>query len=76
MPIENCDYFIKIMPFPVPIPAFIRLNAEDDTYTMYINSNLDYEHQLDGYIHELWHIIRDDIYSDRSIFEIEPQLEM
>lgn len=75
MPIEGRDYFIRVMPFPVPVPAFIRLNPEDDTYSIYINSNVDREQQIDGYIHELWHIIRDDFYSEKDILEIEPQLK-
>lgn len=70
MPIEDADYFIRVIPFPLPIPAFVHLNS-DGTYTICLNANLDFEHQLNGYIHEIWHIIRDDFYSDKDIKEIE-----
>lgn len=73
MPIENADYFIKVIPFPVPVPAFIHLNS-DGTYNIFLNSNLDYDHMLDGYEHELWHIIRGDFYGDKGILDIEEQL--
>jgi hypothetical protein len=39
LPIENCDYFVQVMPFGVPIPAFIRLNPDGYTYTLYLNSD-------------------------------------
>ena len=48
MPIENCDYFVHVMPFPVPIPAFLRLNR-DGTYSVYINSNVSTEKQQEGF---------------------------
>ena len=59
------------MPFGVPIPAFIRLNPDGYTYTLYLNSDYDFEQWLDSYEHELWHMARDDMFSDRSIREIE-----
>ena len=71
LPLENCDYFVQVMPFGVPIPAFIRLNPDGYTYTLYLNSDYDFEQWLDSYEHELWHMARDDMFSDRSIREIE-----
>lgn len=73
MPIENADYFIKVVPFPLPVPAFVHLNS-DSTYTIFLNSNMDYDHMLDGFEHEIWHIINDDLYGDKDIKDIEPQL--
>ena len=72
LPIENADYFVKVIPFPpeVPVSAFLRLN-EDDTYTVYFNARLDREHWLDGYEHELWHMIRDDLYGEKDAYLIE-----
>ena len=70
MPIENADYFIYVMPFHVPIPACIRLNS-DGTYSLYLNSEYDYEHWIDGYEHELWHIIHDDFYNNLPIEIVE-----
>lgn len=59
MPLENADYFIYLAPLPVGIHALVSDNG-DSTYTMYLNESEDYEHWLDAYIHELWHIIRND----------------
>lgn len=72
MPIEDADYFVKVIPFPVPIPAFVHLNC-DGTYVVFLNANLDFEHRIDGYEHELWHIIHDDLYGDKDIVDLEPQ---
>lgn len=74
MPIEGADYFIKVIPFPLPVPAFVHLNS-DGTYTVFLNANMDFEHQLDGMEHEIWHIIHDDLYSEKNIIDIEPQLK-
>lgn len=70
LPVENWDYFIVVTPFNVPIPAALRLNS-DDTYTLYLNSEYDFEHWLDGWEHELWHIIHDDLYGGKDIRNIE-----
>lgn len=73
LPIEGADYYVRVIPFPVPVPAFIMAN-EDATASVYINANLPRERQIEGYFHELWHLIHDDLYSERSAAEIE--LEM
>lgn len=70
LPLENADYFIKVIPFGVPIPAIVRLNS-DGTYTLFLNADYDYEHWLNSYVHELFHIIRDDLYGDKDIRDIE-----
>lgn len=70
LPIEGADYFVRVMPFGVPVPAFIRLNR-DGTYSLYLNSEYDFGHWLDSYEHELWHMIRDDMYGEKDIRDIE-----
>lgn len=72
LPIEGADYFIRVIPFPpgVPISAFIQLNS-DTTFTLFLNANADWEHRLDGYEHELWHMIRDDLYGEKDAYMIE-----
>lgn len=70
MPLEDCDYFIRLIPFPTNVPAFIRLNT-DGTYSLYLNSLLDRDHHIDGYEHELWHMIHDDLYGDKDIHALE-----
>ena len=74
LPMEERDYFVKVIPFGVSIPAFIRLNPDGITYTLYLNADYDFSHWLDGYEHELWHMIRDDLFGDKEITEIETEL--
>lgn len=69
-PIEEADYFIVLMTMPPKIYAFVRSNG-DGTFTVYLDPRRDFDHRLDDWEHELWHIIRDDLYSDRSVTEIE-----
>ena len=38
LPMEDRDYFIRVLPFGVSVPAFIRLNPDGVTYTLYLNS--------------------------------------
>ena len=59
MPIEDADYFVHLAPLPVGVHALVSDNG-DTTYSLYLNEREDYEHWLDAYIHELWHIIRND----------------
>jgi len=73
MPIENSDYFIYVMPFHIPVSSCLRLNS-DGTYSLYLNSEYDRDHWIDGYEHELWHIINDDLYGDKDILDVEGQL--
>ena len=70
MPLENADYFIYIIRLPDCVRGAIRLNS-DGTYSMYINPDYDREAQIDTSTHELWHILRDDLYGDKDIAEIE-----
>jgi len=74
LPMEDMDYFVRVLPFGVPIPAFIRLNPDGITYTLYLNSEYDFDHWLDGYEHEVKHMANDDMFGDKDITEIEPQL--
>lgn len=70
LPQEDFDYFVHVLPFGVPIPAFVRLNT-DGTYSLYLNSEYDFEHWVDSYEHELWHMIRDDLHGEKDIRDIE-----
>ena len=70
LPIEGVDYFIYLMKMPPKILACICEN-EDGTYTMFLDPRRDFLSQLDDYEPELWHIIRDDMPSSRSIYVIE-----
>lgn len=70
LPIEGADYYIYLMKMPTKILACVCEN-EDGTYTMFLDPRRDFLSQLDDYEHELWHIIRDDMHSSRSIYVIE-----
>ena len=73
LPLEGRDYFVRVIPFGVSIPAFIRENP-DGSYSLYLNSEYDLEHWLDSYEHEIDHMVHDDLQGDRDIREIEPGL--
>lgn len=70
LPLEGSDYFIKLMPLPPKIFAFVRSNC-DGTYTIYLDPRRDRYHQIDDYEHELWHIIRDDLYNGLPLYIVE-----
>lgn len=69
-PIEGADYFIYYMTFPKGIYAFITPN-DDGTYSMYLDPRYDFWHQIDCWEHEIWHLLRDDLYSDKPILLVE-----
>lgn len=69
-PIEGEDYWIHYMTLPPGIYAFAYAN-DDGTYTIVLDPRRTFDQQLDDWEHELWHIIRDDFYSDKPIEEIE-----
>ena len=70
MPIEDCDFFVRLAPLPVGVHALISDNG-DTTFSMYLNQDEDFEHQLDSYCHELMHVLRDDFHNGKSIAEVE-----
>ena len=74
LPMEDRDYFVRVIPFGVSVPAFIRLNPDGITYTLYLNSEYDFHHWLDSYEHEVIHMADDDIFGDKRIEDIEPGL--
>ena len=70
LPIEGADYFIRLKILPPKIFAFVRSNG-DGTYTIYLDPRRDFEHKIDDYTHELWHILNDDIYNGRPLYVVE-----
>lgn len=72
MPIEDADYFVRLVPFPNRGADALVVSNGDGTYSVYLDARLDRDHQIDGYSHELDHMIRDDLHrNDASIEEIE-----
>ena len=74
LPIENADYFIRYMELPPKIWAFVTPN-DDGTFSVYLDPRRTGEQQLDDYIHELEHIIRDDFYTGLPLYICEDYLQ-
>ena len=72
--IEGVDYFVRVVPFPVPVGEMVSLN-EDGTYNMYLNSAYIGEDMQKHFEHGLNHIKNDDLYGDKDILEIEKDLK-
>lgn len=71
--IEGADYFVRVVPFPVPVGEMVALN-EDGTYSLYLNSAFMGEDMKKHFEHGLNHIICDDLYGDKKIIDIEEDL--
>ena len=70
LPIENADYFIYYMTLPPRIYAFVMDNG-DSTYSIFIDPRRDRDQQIESYIHELWHIVRNDISNGKPLYIVE-----
>ena len=70
MLIENCDYFVRLVPFPPGADGAVMMN-EDGTYSIYIDMNATPEQQRTALVHELLHIYKDDFNSNLLIRDIE-----
>ena len=71
LPMDDCDFFVRLVPFPPgPIHACLVEN-EDGTCSMYIDSKLPHEKAVDSYWHEYEHLAYDDLHNGRPIDEIE-----
>ena len=68
--IEDCDYFIRLVPLPGSVGGVLTAN-NDGTYTMLLNQQHSNEMLLDDYAHELQHIASDDLYNGLPIHTIE-----
>lgn len=70
IPLENCDYFIYFMPMPPKIRACVTPN-DDSTFSIFLDPRRSFSQQKRDLDHEIRHIIRDDFYNGRPIYEIE-----
>ena len=50
------DINVQFQQLPAAVKALTRPN-EDDSYTVILNSSLNYEQQQESYVHELKHIL-------------------
>lgn len=69
-PLEDADYYIRIVKLPSGIKAMIIPN-DDSTFSLYLDSHRTWEQWLDDWEHELWHIIREDFYNNKPIWVVE-----
>ena len=73
MIIENMDFVVYYLPFPLHIHGVID-RSEDGYTNIYINSRMPVERKRSALKHELMHIIRNDLESPLSVQEIESQV--
>lgn len=73
MILENADYFIKFVDFPVCSCGGVILLNEDGTYTILLNSRLIRQQNKDSLVHELNHIKNGDFYREIPIKQIEAE---
>lgn len=73
MILENADYFIIFVDFPVCSCGGVILLNEDGTYTILLNSRLSRQQNKDSLIHELNHIKNGDFYREIPIKQIEAE---
>ncbi len=73
MILENADYFIKIVDFPVCSCGGAILLNDDGTYTILLNSRLSRQQNEASFIHELNHIKNGDFHRDVPIKQIESE---
>ena len=70
------DYNVKLVPFPNNAADSCVVSDPDGSgfLTIVINANLCQSRQEQAYRHELAHIMNDDLYSDKSVYDIECQV--
>ena len=69
-PVEGIDFFVRYMELPPKIWAFVHPN-DDGTFSVFLDPRRSYSQQKCDLDHEIQHIIRDDFYNGRPIYEIE-----
>ena len=67
------DYFVYLIPLPHGVEGCVRTN-DDDTYTIYINSNLSLERRIKALEHEREHLKENHLYSVEPVSSIEQQM--
>lgn len=75
MLIENADYFVRVVDFPVGAGSngMVMLNP-DGTYSVYINARAGLYAQKKAMRHEFCHMAGDDMYGERDIRSVEARL--
>lgn len=64
------DFHVYLLPFDGDIEGCVTMD-EDCFYSIYINANLPPDRQRKVLDHELNHILNNDFYNDKPIYDIE-----
>lgn len=64
------DFHVYLLPFAGDIEGCVTMD-EDCFYSIYINANLPPDRQRKVLDHELNHILNNDFYNDKPIYDIE-----
>lgn len=64
-------YFVREVSLPFEVRGIVTPNAEDDSFSIYINSRLSDDQKRKALKHEIDHIENDDFYNDKTIEEVE-----
>ena len=70
-PIPERDYCVREVPLPYGVKGAVTPNADDDGFSIYINSRLSEDQKRKALKHEIDHIENDDFYNGKPIEEIE-----
>jgi len=71
LPMDECDFFVRLVPFPSGRIHGATSPNEDGTFNVYIDANAEPDTQIEAYWHEYEHMAYDDFYSGKTIEEIE-----
>ena len=71
VPLEDCDYFVRLVPFPPGRSHAMTVTNPDGTYSMYLDANATHDQLEESYWHDVEHIACDDFNNGRPIEEIE-----
>ena len=63
------DVFVNVVPLPARVKGLIK--AVPDGELILINEYLSEKAKAEALAHELAHLVRDDLFSDKSIEEVE-----
>ena len=64
-------YFVREVSLPFEVRGIVTPNAEDDSFSIYINSRLSDDQKRKALKHEIDHRENDDFYNDKTIEEVE-----
>ena len=70
--IENCDFFVRLVPFPAGVkPHGMVMPNDDGTFSIYLDARVTHERQKVSCDHEIKHIENGDFWNEKPIEIIE-----